>query len=99
MAANSPCGRWFATCTAHPSQGTFADTGSPTSRNELRSPDGNFGVKRPDILEGLFEKSFCITKLVPQFPYSQKFLWLLAGSQTVTLFLTVLYSFPFINSH
>lgn len=55
---------WTATCTAQPSQGTFADTGCKESRNGLLSPDGNFGVKSPDILEGLFEKSFCSTKQV-----------------------------------
>ena len=53
-----------ATCTAQPSQGKFDDAGRKASRNGLLSPDGNFGVKRPDILEGLFEKSFCSTKQV-----------------------------------
>jgi hypothetical protein len=56
-----------ATCTAQPSQGTFADTGHKSSRNGLLSPDGNFGVQSPDILEGLFEKSFCSTKQVSLF--------------------------------
>ena len=56
-----------ATCTAQPSQGKFDDAGRKASRNGLLSPDGNFGVKRPDILEGLFEKSFCSTKQVSQF--------------------------------
>lgn len=57
-----PEGLWFATCAALPSQGKFANTGCKESRNGLLSPDGNFGVKRPAILEGLFEKSFCSTK-------------------------------------
>ena len=56
-----------ATCTAHPSQGKFDDTGCKANRNGLLSPDGNFVVKRPDILEGLFEKSFCSTKQVTLF--------------------------------
>ena len=59
-----------ATCTAQPSQGKFADTGRKANRNGLLSPGGNFVVKRPDILEGLFEKSFCSTKLVSQFLHS-----------------------------
>ena len=59
-----PEGLWFATCAAQPSQGKFANTGCKESRNGLLSPDGNFGVKRPAILEGLFEKSFCSTKQV-----------------------------------
>ena len=84
-----------ATCTAQPSQGTFADARRKSNRNGLLSPDGNFGVKSPDILEGLFEKSFCSTKQVTQFLSSQKFLGLLAGSQTVSFFLIVLYSIPF----
>ena len=49
------------------SQGMFADTGCQANQSGLQSPDGNFVVKRPDILEGLFEKSFCSTKLVSQF--------------------------------
>ena len=56
-----------ATCTANPSQGKFDDAGRKANRNGLLSPDGNFGVKRPDILEGLFEKSFCSTKQVSLF--------------------------------
>ena len=56
-----------ATCTAQPSQGKFADVGRKANRNGLLSPDGNFGVKSPDILEGLFEKSFCSTKQVSLF--------------------------------
>ena len=87
-----------ATCTVQPSQGKFADAGRKANRNGLLSPGGNFVVKSPDILEGLFEKSFCSTKQVTQFLSSQKFLWLLAGSQTVSFFLTVLYSFPFIKN-
>ena len=51
----------------HPSPGMFADTGCKANPYELVSPEGNFGVKRPDILEGLFEKSFCSTKQVTQF--------------------------------
>ena len=68
--SNSPEGLWSATYTDNSSQGTFADTGYKVSRNGLLSPDGNFGVKRPDILEGLFEKSFCSTKQVTQFLHS-----------------------------
>ncbi len=60
-------GLWSATCTAQPSQGKFADAGCLTSSKAPLGPDGNFGVKSPDFLEGLFEKSFCSTKLVPQF--------------------------------
>ena len=56
-----------ATCTAHPSQGKFDDTGRKANRNGFLSLDGNFGVKSPDILEGLFEKSFCSTKQVTLF--------------------------------
>ena len=56
-----------ATCTVQPSQGKFSDAGRKANRNGLLSPDGNFVVKRPDILEGLFEKSFCSTKQVPLF--------------------------------
>ena len=63
-------GQRTATCTAQPSQGTFADTGCKANRNGLLSPDGNFGDKSPDILEGLFEKSFCSTKQVSQFVHS-----------------------------
>ena len=57
-------GLWSATCTAQPSQGTFDDAEHKASRNALLSPDGNFGVKGPDILERLFEKFFCSTKQV-----------------------------------
>ena len=53
-----------ATCTAQLSQRKFSDAGRKANRNGLLSPDGNFGVKSPDILEGLFEKSFCSTKQV-----------------------------------
>ena len=67
MAASSLCGLRSAPCTVHPSQGTFADAGCPASQGGLLSPVRNLGVKSPDILEGLFEKSFCSTKLVPQF--------------------------------
>ena len=56
-----------ATCTAQPSQGKFSDAGRKANRNGLLSTDGNFVVKRPNILEGLFEKSFCSTKQVSQF--------------------------------
>ena len=56
-----------ATCTAHPSQGKFDDTGCKASRNALLNLDGNFAVKRPAFLEGLFEKSFCSTKQVSLF--------------------------------
>ena len=59
-----------ATCTAQPSQGKFSDAGRKANRNGLLSPDGNFVVKRPDILEGLFEKSFCSTKQVSLLLYS-----------------------------
>ena len=62
--SNSPEGLWSATCTAQPSQWKFADAGRKADRNGLLSPDGNFGVQSPDILEGLFEKSFCSTKQV-----------------------------------
>ena len=62
--SNSPEGLWSATCTAQPSQGKFADAGRKADRNGLLSPEGNFGVQSPDILEGLFEKSFCSTKQV-----------------------------------
>lgn len=56
-------------CSLHhqSSQGTFTDAGCQTSQGRLLSPAGNFVVKSPEILEGLFEKSFCITKQVPQF--------------------------------
>ena len=60
-------GMCTATCTAHPSQRKFDDAGLKENRNRLLSLDGNFGVKRPDILEGLFEKSFCSTKQVTLF--------------------------------
>ena len=62
--SNSPEGLWSATCTAQPSQGKFADAGCLTNCKAPQSPDGNFGVKRPAFLEGLFEKSFCSTKQV-----------------------------------
>ena len=65
--SNSPEELRSTTCTAQPSQWKFADTGCKESRNGLLSPDGNFGVKRPAILEGLFEKSFCSTKQVSLF--------------------------------
>ena len=53
-----------ATSTVNSSQGKFADAGRKSNRNELLSLNGNFGVKRPAFLEGLFEKSFCSTKQV-----------------------------------
>ena len=56
-----------ATYTVQPSQGKFADIGRKSNPNALLSPGGNFGVKSPDILEGLFEKSFCSTKQVSLF--------------------------------
>jgi hypothetical protein len=56
--------------TANSSQWTFGGTGCLARQAGLLSPDGIFGVKRPAILEGLFEKSFCSTKLVPQFLHS-----------------------------
>ena len=56
-----------ATCTTQPSQGKFSDAGRKANRNGLLSPDGNFIVKRPAFLEGLFEKSFCSTKQVSLF--------------------------------
>lgn len=59
-----------ATCTVNSSQGKFADTGCKASQDALLSPDGNFGVKRPAFLEGLFEKSFCSTKQVSLFLHS-----------------------------
>ena len=59
-----------ATCTAQPSQGKFADAGRKADRNGLLSLNGNFGVKRPAFLEGLFEKSFCSTKQVSLFLHS-----------------------------
>jgi len=62
--SDSPEGLWSATCTVQPSQGTFVDAEHKASRNALLSPDGNFGAKSPDFLEGLFEKSFCSTKQV-----------------------------------
>ena len=65
-----PEGLWVATCAAQPSQGKFADVGCLTNCKAPLSPDGNFGVKRPDILEGLFEKSFCSTKQVSLFLHS-----------------------------
>ena len=57
-------GLWTATCTVNSSQGKFADAGCLTNCKAPQSPDGNFGVKRPAFLEGLFEKSFCSTKQV-----------------------------------
>ena len=59
-------------CSLHrqPSHGTFTDAGCQANQGALLSPDGNFGVKRPAILVGLFEKSFCSTKLVSQFLHS-----------------------------
>ena len=68
--SNSPEGLWSATCTAQPSQGKFADAGCLTNCKAPQSPDGNFGVKRPAFLEGLFEKSFCSTKQVSLFLHS-----------------------------
>ena len=68
--SNSPEGLWSATCTAQPSQGKFADAGCHTSSKSPLSPDGKFAVKRPAILEGLFEKSFCSTKQVSLFLHS-----------------------------
>jgi hypothetical protein len=62
--SDSPEGLRSATCTAQPSQGKFADAGCQTSCKAPLSLDGNFGGKSPDILEGLFEKSFCSTKQV-----------------------------------
>ena len=56
-----------ATCTVNSSHGKFDDAGRKENRNGLLSPGGNFGVKSPDILEGLFEKSFCSIKQVPLF--------------------------------
>ena len=68
--SNSPEELWSATCTAQPSQWKFADTGCKASQDALLSPDGNFGVKSPAFLEGLFEKSFCSTKQVSLFLHS-----------------------------
>ena len=65
-----PEGLWSATCTTQPSQGKFADAGCLTSSKASLSPDGKFAVKRPAILEGLFEKSFCSTKQVSLFLHS-----------------------------
>ena len=59
-----------ATCTAQPSQGKFADAECLANCKAPLSPDGNFGVKSPYILEGLFEKSFCSTKQVSLLLYS-----------------------------
>ena len=67
VASDSLEGLWSATCTAQPSQGKFSDAGCLTSSKAPLSPDGNFGVKSPDFLEGLFEKSFCSTKQVTLF--------------------------------
>ena len=63
-------GLWTATYTAQQSQGKFSDAGRKANRNGLLSPDGNFGVKRPAFLEGLFEKFFCSTKQVSLFLHS-----------------------------
>jgi len=60
-------GLWSAICTTQPSQGKFADAGCLTSSKAPLSPDGKFAVKRPAILEGLFEKSFCTTLFVTKF--------------------------------
>ena len=68
--SNSPEELWSATCTAQPSQGKFADAGCLTNCKAPLSPDGNFGVKSPAFLEGLFEKSFCSTKQVSLFLHS-----------------------------
>lgn len=68
--SDSPVGLRSAICTAQPSQGKFVDTGCKTSQDVPLSPDGNFVVKSPDILEGLFEKSFCSTKQVSLFLFS-----------------------------
>ena len=62
--SDSPKGLWSATYTAQPSQWKFADAGCLTSSKAPLSSDGKFAVKRPAILEGLFEKSFCSTKQV-----------------------------------
>ena len=59
-----------ATCTVQPSQGKFAVAGCQTSSKAPLSPDGNIGVQSPDIIEGLFEKSFCSTKQVFLFLFS-----------------------------
>ena len=93
--SDCPEGLWSATCIAQPCQGKFADAECLANCKAPLSPDGTFGGKSPVILEGLFEKSFCSTKQVTQFLSSQKFLGLLAGSQTVSFFLIVLYSIPF----
>ena len=68
--SDSPEGLRSATCTAQPSQGKFVDVGCLTNCKAPLSPDGNFGVKSPDFLEGLFEKSFCSTKQVSLFLHS-----------------------------
>ena len=70
VASDSLEGLWSATCTTQPSQGKFAYTGYKASQDALLSPDGNFGVKSPAFLEGLFEKSFCSTKQVSLFLHS-----------------------------
>ena len=62
--SDCPEGLWYATCIAQPSQGKFADAECLANCKAPLSPDGNFGGKSPDILEGLFEKSFCSTKQV-----------------------------------
>ena len=62
--SDCPEGLWSATCTAQPSQGKYADAGYEVSQDAPLSPDGNFAVKSPAFLEGLFEKSFCSTKQV-----------------------------------
>ena len=56
--------------TANSSQWTFGGTGCLARQAGLLSPDGIFGVKRPAILEGLFEKSFCTTLFVTKFMQS-----------------------------
>ncbi len=56
--------------TANSSQWTFGGTGCLARQAGLLSPDGIFGVKRPTILEGLFEKSFCTTLFVTKFMQS-----------------------------
>jgi hypothetical protein len=69
-ATSSLRGHRFAPCTAIHPKGRLPILAARGNRNGLLSPDGNFRVKSPDILEGLFEKSFCSTKLVIQFLHS-----------------------------
>ena len=59
-------------CSLHrqSSHGTFTDAGCQADRGGLLSPVGNFVVKSPDFLEGLFEKSFCTTLFVTKFMQS-----------------------------